>query len=224
MTQTNSSILRSYFDEVVNQKRVDLLPKYISEEFIGHGAPYVGLGVMPDDSSGVKVTIRLVFPGGPAEGKLMAGDELLRVFDGQRTYQTFDELREPAWGQGVLGTSLTVWVRRQEAEHEITLMRGLVKGPEFPYHVVVASYPEFLKEWPDQKARLVHVIETGDLVAYRAENQGLNARYGRSAVWVESGFVRIQHGKITDWWSVEDTLSQFRQLGYTIHEPPLAKR
>jgi hypothetical protein len=223
MTQINSSILHGYFDEVVNQKQVDLLPRYLSEKFIGHGTPYVGMGVMIDDTSGVKVTIRLVSPGSPAEGKLMVGDEILRVFDGERTYETFDELREPIWGQGALGTSLTVWVRRQEAEREITVVRGLVQGLEIPYEVPEAGFREFFKEWPDLNVRLVQVMETGDLVAYHAENQGHNTRYGRSAVWAEFGFVRIQHGKITDWWSIENTLAQFRQLGYTIHEPPLAK-
>lgn len=223
MTQTNSDILRGYFDEVINQQHLDLIPKYFSEKFIGHGTPYVGMGVMTDNSSGVKVTIQLVNPGSPAEGKLVVGDELLRVFDGEHTWKTFDELRQPLWGQGALGTSLTVWVRREEVEHEIILKRGLVQGFEFPYHLIEPGTREYIKDWPDLKARLVNVVETGDLVAYHAENQGHNTRYGRSAVWAEFGFVRIQDGKITDWWSVEDTFSLFMQLGYTILEPPLVK-
>jgi hypothetical protein len=42
-------------------------------------------------------------------------------------------------------------------------------------------------------------------------------------VWSEFGIVRIQEGKITDWWSAEDGFSVMKQLGYTIHEPALAK-
>ena len=223
MSQTNSSILRGFFDEVVNQRRLDLFPKYFSETYVGHGTPYVGIGLVPDYSSGAKVTVQLVSPGGPAEGKLMVGDEILRVVDGERTWETFDELRQPTWGQGVLDTSLTMWVRREEVEHEITLVRGLVQGFEFPYHLLETGYPEYYKEWPDLETRLVRVMETGDLIAYHAESQGYNARYGRSAVWAEFGFVRFQDGKITDWWSAEDTFSQFKQLGYTIEDPPLAK-
>jgi hypothetical protein len=34
--------------------------------------------------------------------------------------------------------------------------------------------------------------------------------------------VRVQDGKITDWWSTEDTFSQFKQLGFTVKEPPVA--
>ena len=223
MTQINSSILRGFFDEVVNQKRMDLIPKYFSEEYVGHGTPYVGIGFVPDYRSGVKVTVQAVNPGGPADGRLMVGDEILRVSDGERTWETFDELHQSAWGHGVLGTSITMWVRREGVEHEITLVRGLVQGFEFPYHLVETGMPEWLKDWPDLKIRLVRTMESGDLVAYHAENQGYNARYGRSAVWAEFGFVRFQDGKLTDWWSAEDTYSQYRQLGYTIEEPPLVE-
>jgi hypothetical protein len=223
MAQTNSSILRGFLDEVINQRRPDLLPKYFSEEYVGHGTPYVGLGIAPDYSDGVKVTVRLVNPGGPAEGKLMAGDEILRVSDGERTWETFEELRRHAWGQGVLGTSLTMWVRREGAEHKISLVRGLVPSFEFPYQLLESGMREWLKDWPDLEIHLVNAIEAGDLVAYHAENQGHNARYGRSAVWSEFGFVRVQDGKITDWWSAEDTFSLFKQLGYTIEEPAVVK-
>jgi hypothetical protein len=46
---------------------------------------------------------------------------------------------------------------------------------------------------------------------------------GRAAVWAEFGFVRVQHGKITDWWITEDTFSQFTQLGYTIEGPAVGE-
>jgi hypothetical protein len=35
--------------------------------------------------------------------------------------------------------------------------------------------------------------------------------------------VRVQHGKITYWWSAEDTISKSKQLGYTIEEPEVVK-
>jgi hypothetical protein len=35
--------------------------------------------------------------------------------------------------------------------------------------------------------------------------------------------VRAQDGKITDGWSTEDTFYQFKQLGYTVEEPPVAE-
>jgi SnoaL-like polyketide cyclase len=223
MTQTNSDILRGYFDEVSNHKRPDLLSKYLSEKFVGHGTPYVGMGVNSDDSSGNKVIVKVVFPGSPAEGKLKVGDELLRVFDGERNWTTFEELRQGIWGQGVIGTTITIWVRRDSSEHEVHITRGLVQSFEIPYKLVEPSMREFFEEWPDFNTRLINVIEAGDIVAYHAENQGHNVKYGRTASWAEFGFVRIQGGKITDWWSVEDGVSLFKQLGYTIREPALAK-
>jgi hypothetical protein len=165
----------------------------------------------------------VVNPDSPAAGKLMVGDEILRVSDGERTWETSDELRHAIWGQGALDTKLTLWVRRGGAEHEITIVRGLVKGFEFTYQLLESGTRESFKEWPELAARLVQVMETGDLVAYHAENQGHNARYGRSAVWDEFGFVRIQDGKITNWWSTEDGVSAQKQLDYTIEEPALVK-
>jgi predicted SnoaL-like aldol condensation-catalyzing enzyme len=223
MTQNNMDVLRGYFDEVIKHKNVEKIPEYFSEKFIGHSTPYVGLGVIIDASSGVKVTIQVVKPGSPAEGKLEEGDEILRVSDGERILQTFDELRQTGWGQGALGTSLTVWVRREGVEHKIDLTRGMVQGFEIPYQVLKRGFQEFFDEWPDLQVRFVNIIESGSLIAYHIENQGQNSLYGRSAVWAEFGFVRIQDGKITDWWSVEDSLSQFKQIGYTILEPARLK-
>ncbi len=219
MAQTNGSILRSYFEEVVNQKRLDLISKYFSEKFIGHGSPYVGMGVMIDDSSGDKVTIRHVHPGSPAQGKLQEGDELLRVVDGEKTWKGFEELRHSLWGQGALGSLITLHVRRDKAEREVPVTRGLVQGFEYPYSMLEDGNREFFKEYPDLKIRLVNVIEAGDLVAYHAENQGHNTRFGRSAVWAEFGYARFQDGKITDWWSSDDSASLLKQLGYTILPP-----
>jgi hypothetical protein len=223
MTQTNSDILRSFIDEVTNQKRLDLMPKYLSKKYIAHGTPYVGMGIMSDDTHKDKIIIKTLYQGSPAEGKLIVGDEILRVFDGERTWKTYEELREGLWGHGVIGTPVTIWVRRNNVEQEVTVVRGLIKSYEFTYQDVVTIMPEVIKDWPDLTTHLVNVIEAGEIVAYHAENQGHNVRYGRSAAWAEFGMVRIQDGKITDWWAVEDTYTQFKQLGYTIHEPALAK-
>jgi hypothetical protein len=57
MAQMKVGILRSYFDEVINRKQLNLIPKYVSEKFIGHGMPYVGMGIMNDASSGDKVRV-----------------------------------------------------------------------------------------------------------------------------------------------------------------------
>ena len=57
------------------------------------------------------------------------GDEILRVTDDGHTWDTFETLRNGGlWGQGAIGTSLTVWVRRGNVEKEIQIVRGLVQG------------------------------------------------------------------------------------------------
>jgi ketosteroid isomerase-like protein len=224
MSGSNISILQGYFDEVNNQKHLDLIPKYFSEKFVGHSSPYVGMGLMYDDTSGDKIVIKTINPGAPADGKLMVGDEIVRAQDGDRVWSSYDELRMGGiWGQGAMGTPVTVWVRRGDAELEVTLMRGMVRGFEYPYNMIKTGMGEFFKEFPDLKTRLVSAIESGDMVAYHIENQGHNVRYGRSAVWSEFGFMRIQDGKITDWWSSDDSVPQFRQLGFTILEPKPVK-
>ncbi len=223
MSQSNASILERYFEEVLNQKKIDLVPNYVSKNFTGHGTPYVGMGLMYDQSSGDKIVILSVYPGSPADGKLMVGDVILRAQDGNRTWDTFEKLRMGGlWGQGAVGTPVTVWVRRDGFETEITLQRGLVRGFEYSFDMVERATRQTSEEWPDLKVRLVHLIEAGDMVAYHLEAQGQHAQYRRSAVWSEFGFVRIQNGKITDWWSSEETLAQYKQLGFTILSPEMA--
>jgi hypothetical protein len=224
MSQTNNSIVESYFDEVINQKCLDLIPKYFSEKFVMHGSPYVGMGMMPDASSGEKVIVQKVFPGSPAEGKFEKGDVILRVVDSNRTWNTFEELRNGGlWGQGAIGTPLTVLVQRGNQEKEITLERGLVQGAEFPYELQEPGMRDMFKEWSDMKCSLVHVIESGDQVAFHARYQGQNMRYGRSAVWSEFGFIRLKDGKFTDWWSSDESVSEYRQLGFSIMAPEMVK-
>ena len=114
MGQTNINIIHGYFEEVINQKHLDRIPTYFSQNFTEHGSPYVGLGLMIDDTSGDGVTIMHVVPGGPADGKLKPGDEILLAYDGDNTWKTYEELRQGGvWGQGEIGTCITVKVRRE---------------------------------------------------------------------------------------------------------------
>ncbi len=224
MTQSNISILRNYLDEVINQKQTSLLPKYVSEKFTGHGSSFVGMGLMYDASSQDKIIVKAILAGSPADGKLMVGDEIVRAQDGSRVWDRFDTLRNGSlWGQGAVGTPITVRVRRDGSEEEVTLMRGMVSGFKYDYHDLEMGSRDMFNEWPDLKTNVVNAIESGDLVAYQLENHGKNSRFQRSAVWSEFGFVRIQDGKITDWWSSDDPVSQYKQLGFTIWTPEMVK-
>ena len=45
MSKTNKEIVQSFFDQVVNQKRIDLWDEYISKDYVSHAAPYIGMGL-----------------------------------------------------------------------------------------------------------------------------------------------------------------------------------
>lgn len=224
MAQTNINLLQDYFDEVINRKQLNLIPKYFSEKFVAHGTPYVGIGIMPDTTSGEKVVVQRVFRDSPAEGKLLEGDVISGVTDGNRTWNTFEELREGGlWGQGVIGTPLTLRIKRGNEDKEVTITRGFVQGQLFPYELHAPQMREFFKDWPDVKVSLVNSIEAGDQVAFEAQFQGQNIRYGRSAVWTEFGLVSFQDGKIIDWRNSGEDVSVLRQLGYSILSPEMVK-
>ncbi len=220
MKQTNSEILRDYFEEVINQKNFANLSKYFSENFIRHGSPYVGMGVMTDTSSGDKVVVRKVNPNSPAANKLLVGDEIIRVTTDGRTFDTYEDLHQgELWGQGVIGTPLTLWVRRAGKDEEISIVRGLVPAFEISADAHKSGMQMYFEEMPDVKSQLIHVIESGDMVAFQAEFKGSNVRYGRSAVWTEFGFVQFADGKMTDWWNSDEEVPTLRQLGYMITAP-----
>ena len=224
MAQSNIDVVRGYFEDVINQKRLDRISKYFSEQYIDHRAPYAGLGMMIDDTSGDRVIVREVYHDSPAAGKLKAGDEILLAYDGDNTWKTYEELRQGGvWGQGESGTCISVKVRRDGGEHEVDIIRGLVKGFEGRYDMLEMGMGEFFKEYPDLKTRLMHVIESGDLVAYHIEFQGNNTRYGRSALWTEFGFARIKDGRITEQWSSDEGISMLKQLGYALVAPTYVK-
>ena len=73
--------------------------------------------------------------------------------------------------------------------------------------------------WPDMENKIDLLIQDGDYLAYFTTSKGTNTDFNRSAIWADCGIVRLKEGKITEWWSVEDTLSQYRQLGYLVKEP-----
>jgi predicted ester cyclase len=223
MVIKNSDILRGYFDEIVNQKKLEKLPQYLHEQFISHRSPYVGLGLATDDGSKGKVIISTIHPGSPADGKLQVGDEILQFQDGEHTWNTYAELRSGMWGQGMIGTTVSIRVKRAGEEHEYQVMRGLVEGFQFSYSFMHDAIPNYFDEWPDIHFHLVHILEAGDMVAYYGENQGRNIRFNRSAIWGECGMVRVQDSRIIEWWSQEDSFSWMRQLGFALQEPNVIK-
>jgi len=183
-------------------------------------APWVGVGLRPDVSSGQHVIVGSVVPGGNAAAVLQPGDEILRVSDAQRSWATFHEIKTGTWGQGIPGTTLTMQVKRDGRVVELQMQRGII--PAFDNRL--ADYLDMWREdkvqtWPDLWIEIKVIFEKDDLVAFFAEDSGTNLEFGRAAVWSECSIYRLKDGKITEMWGTEDGYQQITQLGYEIREP-----
>ncbi len=220
MSKTNEEIVRGFFDQVVNAKQVDHLTEYVSEAFISHTAPYVGIGVTPDDTSGDRYMIAHVIPGGPADGVLRPGDEIVRVSDDSRVWETFQQLKEGTWGLGKIDTVLHLEVLRKGQPLKLQLKRGLVPSADVPYSVLLAGFRSTLLEhWPDLQIELGQVIQQGDRISCQGTYSGTSQRYGRYAVWSFVMMYRLSNGKIVEGWGLTDELTRMKQLGFQLMVP-----
>ena len=219
MSKTNKEIVQGFFDQVINQKRIDLWDEYISKDYVSHAAPYVGMGLSTHTSSD-KITVTSVAPGSPADGKLRAGDEIIRLEDDNNLADTFDEIKNAVFGLGQIGTTIKVRVRRGEGTFDYEITRGLIEGFDITYEIARENLRTFLMdEYPDVKVTVKQIIGEGDMVACYCESQGTNSDFNRLSIWPESGFFRLSEGKIVEEWYVEDYVGALKQLGYDIKAP-----
>ena len=128
MEEKNIQIVRASIEHVINAKRFDRLYEYYSEQCLLHTAPYVGLGLFPEESSGERMVVKSVAANAPATGKVQVGDVLVRASDANGTWESFDQLRTGLWGQGMLGTPVTLTLQRDGKTVEVTLKRARVEG------------------------------------------------------------------------------------------------
>ncbi len=220
MSRTNKETVQGYYEEVINKKLFDRYDEYFTEESVFHNPPYVGMGLSTDDTSGDKVFIKSVAKGGPAEGYLLPGDQLLRVSDEKDTWETYKQLREADWGQGVIGTPVSIRVLRGGKIVDVQLKRGTVQSFDnraFDFKEIFRY--SVTKIWPDQKVTIEHLIEEGDLVMAHGLGSGTNMDYHSHAIWEFIELFRVRDGKILENWSVENSYSELKQLGYKIVPP-----
>lgn len=220
MEEKNIQTVREYMVQVINNKHLDRVYEYCSAQCLFHSPPYVGLGLFPDDSSGERLVVINVAANAPAAGKVLKGDVLLRASDASGTWEGFEQLRTGLWGQGVLGTPVTLTLQRDGKTIDVALMRGRVEGFDSRLPDFLESWRHFLQEeMPDLHTEINQILAAGDRVAFYATNTGTNQLYHQSAVWCECNILRLENGKIVEWWGVEDALSQWRQFGYKIQAP-----
>ena len=216
--KSNVEIIQDIVEQVLNQKKIDIWDQYTSQDYISRGAPYVGIGYSVD-SSGNKHIINIIAPGGPAEGKLQVGDELLWAEDEYQRWATYEEIKHGI-GMGYRGSKYKVGVRRGNQTLEYEFTRDLIKGFETPKDQAKSNLREFLtKEFPDVNATIKQILADGDMVVCLLEYRGTSTDFEREAVWREAWFVRLSEGKIVEDWSVFNGTSFFKQLGYQIIPP-----
>lgn len=216
--KTNVEIIQDSIEQVLNQKKIDAWEQFISQDYVSHGAPYVGTG-FSIDSSGDKHIINLVVTGSPAEGKLQVGDELLWEEDEHQRCDTYEQIKQ-AIMRGYRGSKLRMGVRRGNQTLEVEFTRDLIEGFDFPKDQVKSNLREFLtKDFPNVKATIKHILEDGELVVSLLEFRGTNTDFQREVVWREAWFSRLSEGKIVEEWSVFDGISYLEQLGYQIIPP-----
>jgi predicted ester cyclase len=221
MTKTNIEIVRGFI-EAINQNQFDRFFDFCSKDCVLHAAPYVGLGILTDDSTGDHVMIVGTAPGGPAQGILQPDDELLRISDEEHTWDTFQDLKSGLWGQGIPGTHLIVTVKRNGREMKLDLVRGRVNAFDQKLSEVVDLWHHNkLTYWPQLKIDIQLIFEGDGLVAVYAINTGTHREYKRAAMWGECDIYRLLDGKIIETWGLEDNFAWMKQLGYEIREPHL---
>jgi predicted ester cyclase len=159
-------------------------------------------------------------PNSPAAGILQVKDEIVRAVDAEKTWETFQDLKSGLWGNGVMGTSVTVTVKRDGKLLEIPLKRGRIEGYDMKLSTSIEMSRDYiLKYWPDIHAEIKMIIGEGDLVAIYMINSGTNLEYHHSAVWDETDIFRLKDEKIIEMWGVENSYASMKQLGYQILPP-----
>ncbi len=219
MTKTNVEIVKGFI-EALNLNRFDRIYDFCSQDCVAHIPPWVGVGLRPDVSSGEHVIVHSLVPGGNAAKALRVGDEILRISDLNRSWETFQDIKNGFWGQGIPGTPLTITVKRDGTTMDLYLERGLIPGFDNKLSDFLDLWrQDKLQNWPDLKIEIQVIFEKDDLAAFFAIDKGTNVEFQRTAIWSECNIYRIKDGKIIEMWGVEDGYMQLTQLGYQVTEP-----
>jgi len=218
MSEKNVQMVRDLI-AAGNEGGIEKTRSFFSEGCVYKGTPYVGCGFNIDDGDGRRVLVSSTLPGAPSEGKLLAGDEILSVREAGRVHEGFTELHMSPWGPGSPGEPVEFRLRRGGKEIEVTVSRGKVPAYELPLDGILEMQKTFFRTWPDHHEEIELIIDGGEYVAVLSMVGGTNAELGRRAFWASSSLYRLQNGKIIEIRGVDDNLSVYRQLGYSVSEP-----
>lgn len=218
MSEKNVQMVRDFIT-AGNEGGIDKIRSFLSDGCVYKGTPYVGCGFNLDDSDGKRILVSSTLPGAPSEGKLLAGDEILSVRESGRVHEGFTELHMSPWGPGRPGEPVEFKLRRGGKEIEVTVLRGKVPAYEVNLDGMLEGQKTFYQTWPDHHEDIELIVDGGEYVAVLSMVGGTNAELGRCAFWASSSLYRVRDGKITEIRGVDDNLSVYKQLGYSVSEP-----
>lgn len=218
MSMETLKVVRGFI-EALNSNEFERLRSLCSEACVYKGSPYVGFGINTDDSDRSHFMIKSLFPGSPAEGKLLPGDEILSVGEDGRKYEGFRELSKNPWGQGRPGTKAEFRIRRGGKELSLALERGKIRSFDVDISDIAESLKAFAREWPDHREEIEFIADGGEHVTVLSTVSGTNADLGRGALWSSCTIYTVREGKIAEFRGVDDSLGQLKQLGYEVVEP-----
>ena len=221
MLKKNAEIVREYFNEVINAHNIDRVYDYLDKKCVFHNPPYVGLGFNVNEKPGEKMVVTAVAENGPCYGKLMTGDEMVRIQSEHGIAETFEQIKYGFFTRGRTGIPVNITVRRDDKLLDFTMVRSRIEGFDLVMNDnLLEMFRKFLtQDTPDYKAEIKMILEDGDKVAYYLISSGTSQEFHTSAVWTECGIMRLENGKIVETWGVEDGLSWSLQMGYQVKEP-----
>ena len=212
MEKTNKQIVQEFFDEIFNRGHYEKVDELFSQNCPSVFMPHIGLGFQGDISQD-KLIVEYVIPGGPSEGKLMVGDEIVCVEEAGQVHDTFDGLRDAVWGLGPLGIKTQVRVKRDGKLIDLELMADRISWTTLPY-TLEQQKRDFLslpKEWKDIDFKTYSMVEEGNQVVATVSISATNLHFNRQVVWGFIWFFELAVGKITSFWGLSDSIVYLRQ-------------
>jgi len=220
MGKSNKEIIKKLHKVVFNGKNLDAIHDYYSEDFVSWSVPYIGIGAFLDPTSEDKVKVRNIVKGGPSDGKLQVGDEIVAAEDEVGKWDTVADLKSVRWGQGKIGTPVKVTLRRDGELVEVELTRDKIESYDTSLDIFIDNWKHFLTiGCPDLKVEIAHIIEEGDLVAVYWISTGTITEFERQAIWAGCTFSRFRDGRIAESWGVGPGIGYYTQLGYKVERP-----
>ena len=220
MAKSNKQIVQTFFDEVFNGGHYEKVEEYFSKDCPSIFMPHIGLGFQADWTKD-KVKVEYIIPNGPCQGKLAASDEIVRIEEEGTVFDTFESMRDGAWGLGPLGTLTKMRVKRNNKLVDLELNADQIKWSVMPYTVEQQKrdFMSLPNDWKDIDFSIQSMVEEDDQVVCITSVSATSLIFKQHAFWGIIWVFKFRDGKINSLWSLGDSLVYFKQVGYQILPP-----